>query len=381
MNSKASFLASLLAIASLGLIGPAQAAGIAVTDEKIQNGRLIVTGTTLGPNQQVKLDNRYAATSNASRVFAFNLASYLPSDCIVDLVAGASTGSGIVAGCGARGLSPRGAWGTNASYLANDLVTFQGSSWRAKRNNTNKPPATSAADWEKFAAKGDPGQVGPPGPLGAVGPAGPAGQVGPVGQAGPIGATGPAGPAGEPGSAGATGPAGPTGSAGPTGPVGATGPRGPQGAQGPTGATGPQGPSAFVATYSINGEPGLSAVPPNSAWMFVGPTVTYPLQLCCGREHFVMSAGTSLATSAWLGTALFQYSICYERSFMGTVDPIRNTGASAAQVQGLKTPVNISTMFTASSLGDYKFGFCVQNASSVPIDQISLVNGSIVVMH
>jgi hypothetical protein len=205
------YIASVMAIASPALTAPVQAAGITITDAKIESGRLIVTGVAPSPNIQVKLENYFTATSNASKIFSFSIANYLPPDCVVDATAGTAWGTGVVANCAVRGVSPRGAWVTNMTYVVNDLVTFQGSTWRAKRSNVNKSPATSTLDWEKFVAKGDPGQAGPAGP------------------AGPGGATGPAGPAG---SIGAIGPAGPTGTAGVTGPQG---PQGPQGQQGPTG--------------------------------------------------------------------------------------------------------------------------------------------------
>lgn len=112
---------------------------------------------------------RFTVTSNATNVFAFSIADYLPSDCIVDLKSGTATGVGTVANCGARGLSPRGAWDPAATYLPNDLVLFQQSSWRAKQNNKNKSPAASAADWEMFAAKGAAGARGAQGPPGADG--------------------------------------------------------------------------------------------------------------------------------------------------------------------------------------------------------------------
>jgi len=189
MSERASvFVAGLVtAVSALG-VGSAFAAGVTVTDAKVQAGKLIVTGQTPNASQSVTLDSRFTVTSAANKVFSFALTNYLPSDCIVDLKAGTSTGSGVVANCGARGLAPRGAWVVSATYLANDLVTYQGSSWRAKHTSTNKPPATNIAYWEKFASKGATGAqglTGVPGPTGAQGPQGPTGPQGPQGPAGP----------------------------------------------------------------------------------------------------------------------------------------------------------------------------------------------------
>jgi hypothetical protein len=246
MKLKGHFLAGMAAMMSLACVEPSNAAGIIVKDAKIVNGRLYVVGTTALPGRQVKLDNRFVATSNAQKVFVFSLPNYLPSDCVVDLVSGTMTGVGVVANCAARGLSPRGAWVTNATYLKDDVVTFQGSAWRAKRNNVNRAPLTSTADWEKFVAKGDPGQAGPAGP------------------AGPAGAAGPAGPMG------ATGPAGATGLMGPAGPAGTAGATGPQGSQGPQG---PAGPSGFVWAVGIEGSGTGHTVFPGPNWEWAHATV------------------------------------------------------------------------------------------------------------
>jgi hypothetical protein len=73
-------------------------------------------------------------------------------------------------------------------------VTSGGSSWRAKRNNTGQPTATNPDDWEKFAAKGATGPIGPRGLTGPPGPKGNTGLAGPAGPRGPVGPQGPAGP-------------------------------------------------------------------------------------------------------------------------------------------------------------------------------------------
>jgi len=175
----------------------AQAAGITVTDAKIAQGELTVTGTSPNANQSVQLDGQFTGTSNANKIFAFHLTDYHPADCIVTLTAGAATATAVVANCGERGLSARGAWNTTDNYLVDDVVTAGGSSWRAILDNVNKNPSNHPAQWEVLAAKGKTG------PAGATGPAGPQGSQGPQGPQGDAGPTGPQGPQGPKGVAGA----------------------------------------------------------------------------------------------------------------------------------------------------------------------------------
>ena len=109
------------------------AAAFAITDATVKGGKLIVTGTTTAANQPVKLDDQFTATSNGQNVFTFSLSGYHPANCVVQVKWGSATQAAVVANCGELGLSPRGAWAAGASYLTDDLVTHQGSSWRAKR--------------------------------------------------------------------------------------------------------------------------------------------------------------------------------------------------------------------------------------------------------
>lgn len=205
----------LLALLALVPTRPAQAADVTVSTATIASGRLVIRGTTLAPNTRVRLDGKTAATfnviSNASKVFSFSIV-YHPGDCIVSLqkytppsTLGPAVNA-VIANCGPLAISPRGAWVSTTVYLTNDLVTSVGSSWRAKRNNSNKPPATNPTDWEKFASKGDQGPTGPQGIQGAEGIQGPPGPTGATGPEGPEGDQGDQGP---PGATGETGPMGP----------------------------------------------------------------------------------------------------------------------------------------------------------------------------
>src|SRR5690349_4148212 len=221
----------VLAAAAMFAAGvPAYAQDIVVSDAKIASGKLVVTGTSSKPNSTMTLEGQFTATSNAAKTFNFNVL-YHPDDCFVELTEAGSSKPvrAVVANCGTRGVNPRGAWNATTKYLADDIVTSLGSSWRAKKDNLNRSPTSYPAFWEQFAAKGDQG------------------------------AAGPSGAAGSPGATGATGP------------QGATGPAGSQGPAGPAGAQGPQGPTGIVATYSLTGGAGTTNIAANSGgWLFVG---------------------------------------------------------------------------------------------------------------
>jgi len=60
---------------------------------------------------------------------------------------------------GPKGLNWKGAWDAAAHYVADDAVSFNGSSWRALRDNDNVTP-TDGADWTIVAQKGDTGSQG-----------------------------------------------------------------------------------------------------------------------------------------------------------------------------------------------------------------------------
>ena len=163
----------------------AVAADLSVSDARIDAGKLVITGTSATPNMRVRLDGQSGAgfnvTSTATGEFNFSLV-YLPSDCIVTLqkltlpsTLGAPSHA-VVSDCGPRGVSPRGAWGATSTYLTNDLVTYQGSTWRAKRESSNKAPV-AGVDWELFAAGGNAlGSGSEPDDVGiADAPTGPAG--------------------------------------------------------------------------------------------------------------------------------------------------------------------------------------------------------------
>jgi len=88
-----------------------------------------------------------------------------------------------VAGPAGRGLNPRGAWAAQTSYLFDDIVTSDGSTFRARQSHTSgttAPQADAPGDqWELLARRGGTGPAGPqgqPGPAGATGADGAAGR-------------------------------------------------------------------------------------------------------------------------------------------------------------------------------------------------------------
>lgn len=304
-------------------------AGIIVSDAKIDNGKLTVTGTNSRASTVVTLDGKYNATSNATKAFTFNLV-YHPADCIVELTeAGLLTPvRAVVANCGARGLNAKGAWSATATYAIDDVVTSLGSSWRAKTGNVGKPPTSYPAVWERLAAKGDQGTAGP---TGSMGPAG------------------------------ATGADGPTGPAGPQGPAGAAGPQGPAGATGIVKIT--QVQPIFESAVTINAQTGQ--------WTFVGPLVT--VQVAGPGQRVTASVSTSINTVS--GTGFFESDICYRWAGTASVAPFavnRFHSVDAAMIRMAITETN-SLGFGGPSSVDV--GFCVRNSGPVAIQVSQAVHG------
>jgi hypothetical protein len=84
----------------------------------------------------------------------------------------------------AVGFTPRGAWSSGASYVANDLVSYNNSSYIAIQASTNQQPDTQTAYWVLSALQGPTGPTGSTGNTGATGPTGAGGPTGPTGAAG-----------------------------------------------------------------------------------------------------------------------------------------------------------------------------------------------------
>ena len=161
--------------------------------------------------------------------------------------AGPTGATGPEGPAGPAGVTARGEWTESRQYQVNDLVLYQGSTWRALQPNELVAPDENTGAWQLFAERGADGEAGgPPGPAGPEGAQGPAGPQGPPGEPGPAGPEGPAGAEGPRGLAGLSGPQGDPGPMGPEGPAGAAGAQGPAGLQGPQGESGPIGPQGPV---------------------------------------------------------------------------------------------------------------------------------------
>jgi len=196
--------------------------------------------------------------------------------------AAGAAGSAGTNGTNGFGFTYENTWSSATAYTTNDVVTENGTSYVALRNNSAVNPAidvsNSGGNWAIFAAGGAQGSAGPAGPAGPDGLAGSAAilAIGSVTTSAPgspalvtnVGTTSsaildftiPQGPTGPVGPAGAGGAIGPTGPAGPAGATGAQGPQGSTGAQGPQGATGPQGPSGTNGCgTAVSGNPAYSA--------------------------------------------------------------------------------------------------------------------------
>ena len=176
---------SLVAVFVAAMAASAQAADLTINDAKIAGGKLVISGTG-APNSWLRLDGQagadFSVRSGADGTFAFGLL-YHPGDCIIDvqrLLSPAKLGpatEALVSGCAPRALTARGAWEAGTDYLAEDVVSAKGTSWRAKRGSIGSPPAAGSLDWEQFAAKTNPlGSGSGPDDVGiADAPTGPAG--------------------------------------------------------------------------------------------------------------------------------------------------------------------------------------------------------------
>ncbi len=290
-------LFGLLATTSLvvGAIATDASAAITITEAKISAGLLTVTGVST-TNNAVTLDGQFQTTLGPGGTFTIN-ALYHPEDCIVRIraVGGVSVKDTLVSDCGPRGVIPRGGWLGTKSYKLDDLVTFQGTTWRARQDHatSHQPGAVGSGPfWAIFAKKGDQGLLGPLGPTGATGATGPlGGPTGPTGATGAAGATGATGNTGATGATGAyrrnrshgshrqyrshgshwrrcnrsngchwcnTGATGATGATGNTGATGATGATGNTGATGATGATGNTGNTGATGATGATGNTGAT---------------------------------------------------------------------------------------------------------------------------
>lgn len=75
------------------------------------------------------------------------------------------------------GVSWQGAWDSGTAYVADDGVSYQGSSYIANAPSSNSTPGVGA-EWDLWVSKGEQGDTGPAGAQGATGATGAAGADG-----------------------------------------------------------------------------------------------------------------------------------------------------------------------------------------------------------
>jgi len=209
------------------------------------------------------------------------------------------------------GLAAKGPWSSATAYVTDEIVTRGGSTWRAKRGNTNVIPGTSAADWEQLAARG---------------------------------ATGPAGPQGEKGD---------------------RGPRGLSGARGPQGPVGPQGPGGVESFVSFAGNIGTISAN-TSAFVFVSTPTTVTVT----EAQFLFATGTAgLGTNSAID-ANFEIGICVTVNG----GPLQVLGIPVnAGVGKLRLPLSTSGNAMVSP-GALQVGVCVKNFA-IPLDNNTSTSG------
>ncbi|MEP4029734.1 hypothetical protein [Roseibium polysiphoniae] len=88
---------------------------------------------------------------------------------------------------GEAGLVFRGPWSSGTYYYVNDVAFYNGSSFVALVEGSNKNPSTQTTYWSYLASKGETGAKGTTGAQGAAGATGPTGATGPKGATGATG--------------------------------------------------------------------------------------------------------------------------------------------------------------------------------------------------
>lgn len=250
-----------------------------------------------------------------------------------------------------------------ATYAANNVVTYNGSTYVAilpNGPNPTGPTPDKNPSWSLMAAAGASGLPGPAGAMGLTGPMGPAG---------PAGATGPAGP---PGAAGPSGPQGQMGEQGTQGLMGNPGPTGPQGPQGPAGTGGAGGVLSYAAgNFDVSQSGGEITVFPVSG---VAPVVSATLQnagtyVIGGQVEIINTdaQNTVVTECAVLESSATQFNAPQFAPFVeGNIGPAtqQNILQSGPATLGFLT---LNGTWTASSAGDAISIMCQTPNASSPV--------------
>ncbi len=292
--------------------------------------------------------------------------------------------TGATGAAGLPGLVWMGAWNSATSYVAQDAVSHQGSSYVAIAPSVNVAPPDPSR-WNLLAsvgaqgAQGIQGNAGPQGLQGIQGLQGLQGAQGPAGPTGATGPTGPTGPAGTQGIQGIQGIQGQAGAAGPTGPTGPQGPTGPTGARGdvgPTGPTGTIGPAGVVSVSPVAAD-GSEISPAINEWVMVGPV---EVTVQAGQKVFGSITG-ALGLNGVTGFSDVNVDLCYQSTAQGSALTQFAVSPVAASPASGQLSFVTATDLVALEPGTYMVGYCVQNVSNVPTLWIGFITGWVMVTN
>jgi hypothetical protein len=147
-----------------------------------------------------------------------------------------------------------GEWDNTTNYLANDMVSYNGSSYIAIQDNINKIPSIEVSYWllqSLAGSNGTSGTSGTDGTSGTSGSSGSDGTSGTSGSSGTDGTSGTSGSSGTNGTSGTSGSSGSSGTSGSSGSSGTSGSSGSSGTSGSSGSSGTSGDSIFALTGSV----------------------------------------------------------------------------------------------------------------------------------
>jgi hypothetical protein len=239
----------------------------------------------------------------------------------VEVRAAGQTATAVVANCGPTGVSPRGRWSPDAEYLRNDLVLFEGSTWRARIPNQDEEPGESEA-WQLFAAKGEKGERGEQGPPGQDGQDGQDGEDGKDGRDGE------------------------------------------DGKDGQDGKDGPPGPPGVAEIASFTGGP-VGSIDTDSTWRFAGPTASVTVT---ATQRLTGSASLPIT---YVGETPddIDYDLCYRDLGTPLGDPPRRVSGPDFQTATIVHTDVVATSGTIvpEAAGSYEFGLCVRTTSSTSL--------------
>lgn len=157
------------------------------------------------------------------------------------------------------------------------------------------------------------------------------------------------------------------------GPEGPQGPQGDPGVQGVQGVPGPPGPPGVVSISGFNGQIQVP-IAPAPVWVFAGPTALVTVPTGGGTLTGAASAAIGLVAG---GPMPIKVGMCYQ-PVPGVVTNFANASNTEFFLTTLRTMVN-ATATVAVAAGNYNVGFCVNNATGVPIPNNSFVNGWVMV--